>query len=116
MKNRWIFTLMAILVVFSLVLTACGTAPVEEPGADDQDVEEPAAEESVADEPAAEESAEPKVVTVAWTQEPDTFADSLFQGFLLLVFLRFLFNLRLSAEKGRFLLLWLIQFQGERIT
>jgi len=67
MKNRWLFSLLIILVVSSLVLTACGTPKVEEPAA-----EEPAAEEPAADEPAAEEPAEPKVVTIAWTQEPDT--------------------------------------------
>ncbi|MGB2956914.1 MAG: ABC transporter substrate-binding protein, partial [Anaerolineales bacterium] len=71
MKTKRLLTLMAILVVFSLVLAACAAPTVEEPAA-----EEPVAEEPVAEEPVAEEPpAEPKVVTFAWTQEPDSLND-----------------------------------------
>ncbi|MCJ7735421.1 MAG: peptide ABC transporter substrate-binding protein, partial [Anaerolineales bacterium] len=67
MKHRWLFTLLAVLMVFSLSLTACGTPVVEEPMAEEPAVEAPAAEA-----PAAEEAIEPKVVTFSWTQEPDS--------------------------------------------
>ncbi len=67
MKNRWLLTLLAITVVFSLLLTACGTPEVEEPAA-----EVPSAEEPAAEAPAAEAPMEPKVVTFSWTQEPDS--------------------------------------------
>ena len=60
--KKWLLTIMSILVIFSLVLAACSPA-----------TEEPAAEEPAAEEPAAEEpAAEPKIVTFAWTQEPDS--------------------------------------------
>ena len=82
MKYKWLLTLLAMLVVFSLVLAACSTpAPVEpvaeEPAAEEPAVEEPVAEEPAAEEPAveepvAEETMAPKVVTFAWTQEPDS--------------------------------------------
>ena len=62
MKNRWFLTLMAILVVFSLVMAACAPPAAEEPAA-----EEPAAEEPVAEEPA-----EPKNATITFFEEPDT--------------------------------------------
>lgn len=71
MKNKWLYTLMIVLIISALALSACATKVVEEPEA-----EEPAAEEPAADEPVAEEEVEepsaPKVVTIAWTQEPDT--------------------------------------------
>jgi peptide/nickel transport system substrate-binding protein len=46
--RKWLFSTVAILTVLSMVLSACGPSP------------------------AAEEAAEPKVVTFAWTQEPDS--------------------------------------------
>ena len=68
MKNRWILTLIAFLVVFSMVLSACATPAADEPVAD-----EPVAEEPVADEPVAEEPpAEPKTATITFFEEPDT--------------------------------------------
>ena len=72
MKNRWILTLLIILVVFSLVMTACAPPTAEEPVAEEPAPVEPATEVPVAEEPVVEEPAEPKVITIAWTQEPDT--------------------------------------------
>jgi peptide/nickel transport system substrate-binding protein len=71
MKHKWLNFTLAILVIFSLALSAC-TPAADEPAAEEPAAEEPAAEEPAAEEPAAEEPAEPKVVTLAWTQEPDT--------------------------------------------
>ncbi len=56
MKHRWLFTLLAILMVFSLLTTACGT---------------PTDGDSMPEEP-GEGALEPKVVTFSWTQEPDS--------------------------------------------
>jgi peptide/nickel transport system substrate-binding protein len=67
MQKRWFLTLVIMLVVFSLGLTACAPPVADEPAAD-----APAADAPAADAPAAEEPAAPKVVTIAWTQEPDT--------------------------------------------
>jgi peptide/nickel transport system substrate-binding protein len=53
-------------------MTACASPKVDEPVVADQAAEEPAAEEPAAEEPVAEEPAEPKVLTMAWSQEPDT--------------------------------------------
>ncbi len=72
MKHRWLFTLLAVITVLALALTACGTPKVEEPAAEAPAAEAPAAEEPAAEAPAAEEVMEPKVVTFAWTQEPDS--------------------------------------------
>lgn len=85
MKHKQLFSLLAILVIALLALSACGgtTAPTEAPAAVEEPaaaVEEPAAavEEpaaAVEEAPAAvEEPAKPKVVTFAWTQEPDSLA------------------------------------------
>ena len=71
MKSKWLLSLLAVLIVFSLILSACAPAPAEEPAAEEPAAEEPAAEEPAAEEP-AEEPVEPKVLTMAWTQEPDT--------------------------------------------
>jgi peptide/nickel transport system substrate-binding protein len=62
MKNRWLYSLMILLIITALALSAC--APPEG--------DEPVADEPVADEPVADEPAEPKVLTIAWTQEPDS--------------------------------------------
>ena len=67
MKNRWLYTLMIMLIIFALALSACATPAEEEPDADQPSVDEP-----VADDEDVEEPAVPKVVTLAWTQEPDT--------------------------------------------
>ena len=69
MKNK-LMTLLALLMVMTLVLSACGgQAEPEAPAAP----EEPAAPaEPAPEEPAPEEPMEPKVVTFAWTQEPDS--------------------------------------------
>ncbi|MCJ7702540.1 MAG: sugar ABC transporter substrate-binding protein [Anaerolineales bacterium] len=49
--RKYLLFLMSVLLVASMLLVACGSAPAEEPM-----VEEPAAEEAVAEEPAAEEA------------------------------------------------------------
>ena len=54
MKSKSLFTMIAILIVASMVLAACGGGAVEEPVAEEP-MEEPAAEEPAAEEPAAEE-------------------------------------------------------------
>jgi peptide/nickel transport system substrate-binding protein len=93
-KNRFLLML-SLLLVFGLLLAACGgTTPepaeqppaAEEPAAEEPAAEEPAAEEPMAEEPAAEEPmaeepaaeepmaeepAERKVATFIWTQEFD---------------------------------------------
>jgi len=75
MKNRWFLTLMTLLIIFSLGMTACAPPKAEEPAAEVPAAEEATTEETTAEEPAAEEPAEPKVVTFAWTQEPDSLND-----------------------------------------
>lgn len=77
MKSRWLLALTTMLVVFSLVMAGCATPTTEEPAVEEPAVEEPAVEEPAVEEPAVEEPvveepAEPKIVTIAWTQEPDT--------------------------------------------
>lgn len=73
MKNRWLLTLMIILVVFSLMLAGCAPPKAEEPAAEEPAAEEPAAEEPAAEEPVAEEPpAEPKTATITFFEEPDT--------------------------------------------
>jgi peptide/nickel transport system substrate-binding protein len=81
MKHKWLFTFLAMLVVFALVLSACTTPPAEEPAVDEpvaeEPVEEPAAEEPAVEEPAeepvAEEPpAEPKTALITFFEEPDT--------------------------------------------
>ena len=72
MKNRWFLTLMTLLIIFSLGMTACAPPKVEEPVVADQAADEPVAEDTAAEDTAEEEPAAPKVVTIAWTQEPDT--------------------------------------------
>lgn len=76
MKSRWLLALTTMLVVFSLVLAGCATPTAEEPAVEEPAVEEPAeepaVEEPAVEEPVVEEPAEPKIVTIAWTQEPDT--------------------------------------------
>ncbi len=71
MNKKFWFTLIAIFVVASMLLTACGggatEAPAEEPAA-----EEPAAEEPAAEEPAAEEPAD---VTDTSGAMEDVYAD-----------------------------------------
>jgi len=72
MKER--NTLMFVLVTIALVLSACGggqPAP-EEPAAPAAPEEPAAPAEPAPAEPAPEEPMEPKVVTFAWTQEPDS--------------------------------------------
>lgn len=79
MKIKLLLTLMSILIIFSLVMTACTPAVTPEPTVDepavDEPMDEPTAEEPM-DEPTAEEPMdepmENKVVTFAWTQEPDS--------------------------------------------
>jgi len=73
MKKRWLFSLLIILLISSLVLAACGTPKVEEPQDDGPVAEESDAADTDTDADAdADEPAEPKVLTMAWTQEPDT--------------------------------------------
>ena len=72
MKKRWLLALTTMLVVFSLVLAGCSTPTAEEPAVEEPVVEEPEVEEPAVEEPAVEEPAEPKILTMAWTQEPDS--------------------------------------------
>jgi len=69
-------TLMFVLVTVALVLSACGggQAATEAPAAPEEPAApaEPATEAPAAEEPATEAPMEPKVVTFAWTQEPDS--------------------------------------------
>ncbi len=59
---RWI---LASLVIFSMLLGACGQ-PAEAPAAEEPVAEEAAAEEPEAEEAAAEEPAEEEIVTIKW--------------------------------------------------
>jgi len=65
---------MFVLVTIALVLSACGGGPAAtEAPAEPSAPEEPAAPaEPAPEEPAAEEPMESKVITFAWTQEPDS--------------------------------------------
>jgi multiple sugar transport system substrate-binding protein len=68
--RKSILLLLSLLVMFSLVLAACGPAATEAPAP-----EEPAAEEPEAEEPEAEEPAEPEKVTLnvwSFTNELET--------------------------------------------
>ena len=67
-------TLMFVLVTIALVLSACGggQAAPEEPAAPAAPEEPAAPAEPAPAEPAPEEPMEPKVVTFAWTQEPNS--------------------------------------------
>ncbi len=49
MKNRWFLTLMTLLIIFSLGMTACASPKVDEPVVAEQAAEEPAAEEPAAE-------------------------------------------------------------------
>lgn len=67
MLNRKVWTLVSLLLVFSLMLVACGGAATPEPeapAAEEPAAEEPAAEEPAAEEPAAEEPAAEEEVTI----------------------------------------------------
>lgn len=64
MQRKWLISIIAFTLVLSMVLSACG--PQESAVVDDAPEEEAAAEE----EPMEEGT--PKVVTFAWTQEPDS--------------------------------------------
>ena len=56
-----IFILLGMLLIFSMLLTACGGAtPTEEVTVEEPAAEEPAAEEPAAEEPAVEEPASSK--------------------------------------------------------
>ena len=85
MKLKWLFTLLSVLVVITLAMSACATTPAEEPAPEEpaeepvveepvveEPAEEPVVEEPVVEEPAEEPAAEPKIITFAWTQEPDS--------------------------------------------
>ena len=63
MKTKSLFLILSLVVVFSMILVACGGSPAEEPAAEEPAVEEPAAEEPAAEEPAVEDpvSTEPTV-------------------------------------------------------
>ena len=68
-KNKALWTILAIFVVFALVLSACGPseteAPAEEPAAEEPAAEEPAEEEPVAEEPEEEMEEEMPAVEFA---------------------------------------------------
>jgi peptide/nickel transport system substrate-binding protein len=89
MKNKWLLFTMTLLLVFSLVLSACAPATqapaVEQPAAEEPVAEEPAAEEPMEEptevpmeeptEAPMEEPAEPaelKTATITFYEEPDT--------------------------------------------
>jgi peptide/nickel transport system substrate-binding protein len=86
MKNKWLLSLLTSLIVLSLILAACAPAATEAPAVEEPVSEQPTAEEPMAEEPTAEEPvveepteepmaeepAGPKIVTFAWTQEPDS--------------------------------------------
>jgi peptide/nickel transport system substrate-binding protein len=85
MKNKWLLFTLTFLIVLSLSLSACAPPATEAPAVEEPAAEEPAAEEPVVEEPTeepmveepteepmVEEPAEPKIVTFAWTQEPDS--------------------------------------------
>jgi len=57
MKTKSLFLILSLVVVFSMILVACGGSPAEEPAAEEPAVEEPAVEEPAAEEPAGEEPA-----------------------------------------------------------
>jgi peptide/nickel transport system substrate-binding protein len=65
---------MFVLVTIALILSACGGGQVttEAPAAPAEPEEPAAPAEPATEEPAVEEPMEPKVVTFAWTQEPDS--------------------------------------------
>jgi len=69
MKHKLIYLIAALLIIFALSLSACQPKP-EAPAAEEPAAEEPEKVEEV--EPVEEEPAEPKIVTFAWTQEPDS--------------------------------------------
>ena len=77
MKIKLWLIVMTVLIVFSLVMTACQPAATPIPATDTTPaVVEPTAAAPAAPEPTAvapvEEPMEPQVVTFAWTQEPDS--------------------------------------------
>jgi len=90
MEPKRLFPRLASLVIFTLALPACTPILAETPAAGEPVVEELAAEASVTQEPAVEETtqtpiteapveeptaenpANPKIITFAWTQEPDS--------------------------------------------
>jgi peptide/nickel transport system substrate-binding protein len=127
MKNKWLLYTITLLIVFSLVLSACATATqapaVEEPAAEEPAAEEPAAEEPMEEpteapmeeptEAPMEEPAEPaglKTATITFYEEPDTlneFYTSMYFAYLTVDFLQLSFwrfddnldlNLELAAE------------------
>ncbi len=113
MKHKWLYTLLAILVVLSLALSACATgtkepvaeepAATEEPAAEQPAAtEEPAAEEPATEEPVAEEPAAKKVINLAWTQEPDSLNP-------------FYTDMWFSAILQQFYLCWAWQYNDENL-
>jgi peptide/nickel transport system substrate-binding protein len=123
MKNKWLLFTMTLLLVFSLVLSACAPATqapaVEQPAAEEPVAEEPAAEEPMEEptevpmeeptEAPMEEPAEPaelKTATITFYEEPDTlneFYTSMYfamlaHDLLQLSFWRYDDNLDLSLE------------------
>jgi peptide/nickel transport system substrate-binding protein len=85
MKNKWLLSILTILIVLSLSLSACAPAATEAPAPEEPAAEEPAAEEPAAEEPAeepaaeepteepmAEEPAELKTITITFFEEPDS--------------------------------------------
>jgi peptide/nickel transport system substrate-binding protein len=75
MKNKWLLFLLTVLIVLSLVLSACAPTATEVPAVEEPAAEEPAAEEPAAEEPTeepvVEEPAEPKTATMTFFEEPD---------------------------------------------
>lgn len=69
MQRKWLLTVIALTLILSMVLTACGP---QAPAVEEAAVEEAAPEEAAAAEEEPMEESEAKVVTFAWTQEPDS--------------------------------------------
>ncbi len=79
------FLLLSLLVVFAMLLAACGGGATEAPAAEEPAAEEPAAEEPAAEEPAAEEmpyAGETVTVFSACGEEQCIVFQSTFEGFI----------------------------------
>ncbi|MFA9405098.1 MAG: ABC transporter substrate-binding protein [Anaerolineales bacterium] len=79
------FLLLSLLVVFAMLLAACGGGATEAPAAEEPAAEEPAAEEPAAEEPAADEmpyAGETVTVFSACGEEQCIVFQSTFEGFI----------------------------------
>jgi len=87
--KKFPLVVLSMLVVLTMLLSACGGGTVEEPAAEEPAAEEPAVEEPAAEEPAAEESAaeepmeKPSGKLVIWVQQAnqDVWEQTVLPGF-----------------------------------